>query len=325
MIKAFVFGKFLPFHKGHEAMIRFALTKCDFLSVLICCSDKEQTGGDIRTKWIKPAFADISNIEINILNYTENELPNTSVSSKTVSKIWAKKFKALFPDYQIVITSEPYGDFVAGFMNIRHIKFDIDRIIFPISASAIRNDFSSNWHFLPDNVKPDFVRKVVILGTESTGKTTMTKNLAQYYNCASVLEVARELIPNSKLFTYDDLCLVAEEHARQIRLATFQSPLIIIDTDIHITKSYSMFVFNKNLSVNQDIYNANKAHLYLYLNNDVAYFQDGTRLDNPERDLLDISHRTTLAEHNIHFVEISGNWQERFDKAVREIDKLLKD
>jgi HTH-type transcriptional repressor of NAD biosynthesis genes len=43
MIKAFVFGKFYPFHKGHEAMINFALSKCDFLSVLVCSSDKEKT------------------------------------------------------------------------------------------------------------------------------------------------------------------------------------------------------------------------------------------------------------------------------------------
>jgi HTH-type transcriptional regulator, transcriptional repressor of NAD biosynthesis genes len=50
MIKAFVFGKFLPFHKGHQAMINFALTKCDYLSVLICCSDKENIDGLIRQK-----------------------------------------------------------------------------------------------------------------------------------------------------------------------------------------------------------------------------------------------------------------------------------
>jgi HTH-type transcriptional repressor of NAD biosynthesis genes len=52
MIKAFTFGKFLPFHKGHEAMINFALTECDFLSVLVCCSDKENINGEVRKKWI---------------------------------------------------------------------------------------------------------------------------------------------------------------------------------------------------------------------------------------------------------------------------------
>ena len=56
MIKAFVFGKFLPFHKGHEAIINFALTKCDFLTVLVCCSDKENITAMTRQKWIEKTF-----------------------------------------------------------------------------------------------------------------------------------------------------------------------------------------------------------------------------------------------------------------------------
>jgi HTH-type transcriptional repressor of NAD biosynthesis genes len=53
MTKAFVFGKYLPFHKGHEAMIKFALTKCDLLTVLVCCSDKESIPDTVRNSWIK--------------------------------------------------------------------------------------------------------------------------------------------------------------------------------------------------------------------------------------------------------------------------------
>ena len=64
MIKAFVFGKFLPFHKGHEAMINFALTKCDFLAVLVCCSDKENITAMTRQKWIEKTFENQSKIEI---------------------------------------------------------------------------------------------------------------------------------------------------------------------------------------------------------------------------------------------------------------------
>ena len=62
MIKAFLFGKFLPFHKGHEAMINFALTKCDFLTVLVCCSDKERIPDTLRKAWIEKAFEKEKNI-----------------------------------------------------------------------------------------------------------------------------------------------------------------------------------------------------------------------------------------------------------------------
>lgn len=114
MVKAFVFGKFLPFHKGHEAMIRFALTKCGFLSVLVCCDEEENIPGEVRKDWIETTFADANNIEVKVLHYDNRLLPNTSQTSTSVSELWSFEFKKHFPDYNLVITSEPYGELVAG-------------------------------------------------------------------------------------------------------------------------------------------------------------------------------------------------------------------
>lgn len=325
MVKAFVFGKFLPFHKGHEAMINFALTKCDFLTVLVCCSNKENIPATTRQKWIEKTFETESKIEIKSYSYSESELPNTSESSQEVSKVWSAKFKEFFPDNDLVITSEEYGNYVASFMKIEHIAFDIPKQLFPVSATAVRNDIFTNWRFLPDSVKPDFAIKVMVLGTESTGKTTLTERLSKHFNCSSVKEAGRDLIANSNSFEFDDLHLVASEHAKRIDKAVLeQSPLIIIDTDIHITKSYANFTFDKTLEVESEIYNSNKADLYLYLNNDVEYMQDGTRLSESDRNLLDISHRQILQQHNIDIIEITGDWEQRFDKAVTTIKQLIE-
>jgi len=324
MIKAFTFGKFLPFHKGHEAMIRFALSKCDFLTVLVCCSDKEIIPENVRKKWIEKTFEHCKHLEIKSFNYLESDLPNTSVSSQSVSKLWAEKFKTLFSDCDLVITSEKYGNYVASFMGIKHIVFDIPRQLFPVSATDIRNNLFTYWNYLPDSVKPDLAIKVVILGTESTGKTTLSEQLATHYKCASIREAGRDIVANSNSFLYDDLILIASEHAKRIDKETLgKSPLIIIDTDIHITMSYSNFVFNRELEVSDKIYNSNKADLYLYLTNDVEYVQDGTRLSETDRNLLDLSHREILKRHKIDMVEINGNWEQRFEKAVRQIDTII--
>ena len=262
MIKAFVFGKFFPFHKGHEAMIHFALNKCDFLTVLICCSDKEDVSASLRKSWIEKSFANQKNIEVKTFDYLESELPNTSQTSEEVSKIWSAVFKTLFPDYSLLITSEEYGNFVAEFMNMKHIPFDIPKILFPVSATDIRENLFANWIFLPDSVKETYAIKVVILGTESTGKTTLARSLAKYFDCSLVLEAARDLIQNSNNFTFDDLHLVAKEHAKQIDTAVIgNSPLVIIDTDIHTTKSYSILTFEKELLVSDEIYKSNQANL----------------------------------------------------------------
>ena len=324
MVKAFVFGKFLPFHKGHEAMINFALTKCDFLTVLVCCSDKENIQDTYRKAWIEKAFEKEKNIEIRTFNYLESELPNTSTSSESVSKVWADVFKKQLPDYSLLFTSEEYGNFVAAYMNIQHIAFDIPKKLFPVSATAVRNDVFNNWQYVPDSVKPDLLLKVVILGTESTGKTTLTENLAKYFNCSFVSEAGRDIIANSNSFTFNDLYLVASEHATRIDKSILaDSPLVIIDTDIHTTKSYSLFTFEKELEISTDIYNSNRANIYLYLNNDVEYLQDGTRLSEADRNLLDLSHRQVLTNHNIEIIEVKGDWDERFEKAVEQINKLI--
>ena len=325
MVKAFVFGKFLPFHKGHEAMIKFALTKCDFLTVLICCSDQENIPDVVREKWIKDTFQQHGNMEVKSFNYLESELPNTSVSSVEISMLWSQKFKSLFPDYTLVITSENYGNFVAQFMGIKHIAFDLPKHLFPVSATAVRNDLFTNWNYLPDSVKKDLSMKVVLLGTESTGKSTLTKKLAAHYNCTEVQEAAREIISHSDSFLFEDLHLIAKEHSSRINKAILgDSPLVIIDTDVHITKSYAKFMFDKELEVDEKIYNSNKADLYLYLNNDASYIQDGTRLSEENRNILDCSHRGILKEHHIDYIELSGDWNQKFQMAVEQIDQLIK-
>ena len=324
MVKAFVFGKFLPFHKGHEAMINFALANCEFLTVLVCCSDKENIQDTYRKAWIEKAFEKEKNIEIRTFNYLESELLNTSESSESVSKIWAEVFKKQLPDYSLLITSEEYGNFVAAFMNIQHIAYDIPKKLYPVSATAVRNDVFNNWQFVPDSVKPDLLLKVVILGTECTGKTTLTEKLAKYFNCSFISEAGRDIIANSNSFTFNDLYLVASEHATRIDKSNLaDSPLVIIDTDIHTTKSYSLFTFEKELEISTDIYNSNRANIYLYLNNDIEYLQDGTRLSEADRNLLDLSHRQVLTNHNIEIIEVTGDWDKRFEKAVEQINKLI--
>lgn len=325
MVKAFLFGKFLPFHKGHKAMMDFALGKCDFLTVLVCCSDMENIPCWVRRSWIEKTYEGEERIAVKTYHYKECELPNTSATSWDVSVAWSEVFKTLFPSYSMVVTSEEYGYLVARIMGIEHVAFDIERNKTPISATHIRNDVFANWHFLPNSVRPYFAIKIVLLGTESTGKTTLAEKLSAFFGGNLVLEAAREIIADSNQFSMDDLNLVASEHAKRITEAILgDSPLTMIDTNIYTTLSYAKFMFGKNLNTSDDIMEANKAALYLYLTNDVAHIQDGTRLSKQERDLLDISHRQILADHHIEFTEIAGDWEDRFRMARLAIEQFLQ-
>lgn len=325
MVKALVFGKFLPFHKGHEAMIRFALTKCDYLTVLICCCDSEHILPEVRHKWISETFFDIKNIDIKCFLYSESDLPSTSEASREISKKWANKFKELYPTHSLIVTSEKYGDYVAEYMGTKHISFDEPRNAVPISATKIRNNITKNWNFLPNSTKKSFAIKIVLLGTESTGKSTLMKKLSDHYKCSYVNEAGRDVVSSSQTFKFDDLYTIANEHAKRIERAIIgDSRLIIIDTDIHITKSYANFIFNKNLVIDDGVMETNVADVYLYLNNDVPFIQDGTRLTESDRNLLDKSHRKIMADNDIKYHEITGDWDDRLIKSINIIDDYIK-
>ena len=326
MKRGLVFGKFLPFHRGHKALIGFALKKCDELIVLVCGSDKEHISTKIRVDWIKNTFKKNKRIIVQGFDYKESELPNTSEPSRIVSHLWASKFREILPYCDIVITSEKYGEYVAEYMDIKHILFDKNRKKHQISSSMIRQDVVKHWDFIAKVAKPYFQKKVVILGTESTGKSTLCKTLSQYFNANLVTEAGREIVENSNTFTQNQLHQIIEAHTNQITEAHKNAkPLMIMDTDIHITQSYSKYAFGEYMDIDKSIYKLQRADLYIYLSNDVPFVQDGTRMDMQMRNDLDKCHRKTLKDFRVQYHVIKGGkYGERFGKAVALIENMMK-
>ncbi len=326
MKKGFVFGKFIPFHQGHEAMMRYALGRCDQLTVLVCESTKEPMPGALRKQWIEETLCTVeSNVDVRLFVYDENELPNSGESSRAISKIWSDAFMRLLPGVDLLVTSEPYGEYVAEYMGIEHHAFDVDRTIVPVSATAIRNDPSSNWTFIPQAVRPYFCKTIAILGTESTGKSTMAKMLADHFNASLVMEAGRDLIAHSDLCSYEDLSIVALEHAKRIeRAVRGEAPIVIIDTDINITMSYSRFLFGRDLVTEPAWTAATERSLHLYLNAEVPMIQDGTRLSIEQRSQLDGSHRRLLKERGVAISEVRGkDWGDRDRQALDLVNAYL--
>lgn len=320
---AFTFGKFLPLHNGHKALIEFALSQCQQLTIIVCASDQETIDVEQRCQWIAKIF-NHHPITIIPFTYNEHDLVNTSTSSEQVSKDWAKAFLPFIQTCQAVITSEKYGDYVAKYLHIRHIPFDLTRHHVPISASIIRQSPIIHWNYLPPIVKQDLVFSIVILGTESTGKTTLCRLLAEHYQATPVYEVGRELVADSKHFDFELLPLIAEQHAKQIVNAKqSEYPIVVIDTDIHITASYAEFCFKQQLPISPFISQANEANLYLYLEKDAPFIQDGTRMEHKQRNQLDQSHKAILDRYNIPYISIEGNWQERLSQSCKCINQAM--
>jgi HTH-type transcriptional repressor of NAD biosynthesis genes len=259
-----------------------------------------------------------------LLNYIEEELPNSSVSSKEISTIWASKLKTMFTKIDIIFSSEIYGNFLAEILKCKHICFDIDRKAFKISSSEINSNVFNHWNLLATSVKPFYVKKICLYGTESTGKSKITEKLANYFQTTFVPEMAREIIEETEECTEKHLLKIAELHAKTINeKVKTANKLLFVDTDLNITSSYSQFLFNKKLVVDSWVKEANNFDIYLYLDNDAPYIQDGTRLDKKRRDELNLSHKKQLSDKGINYHLVKGNWDERFEESIKIIKTLF--
>lgn len=322
--RGLVLGKFMPPHAGHVAMIDFALQYCREVVVMVCVSNKEQIGPQVRLAWMKDCFQSNPRVQIELVEYDEDVLPNSSVSSREISALWAAYIRDHFAGIELFVSSEPYGDYVAEFLGIEHRCFDRERRQVPVSAREILQQPFGYWDFIVPAARPWFVKKICISGSESTGKSTLTERLGRWFQTAIVPEMAREVIETTEEVVFDDLLKIATLHASTINQRAKQAnKLLICDTDLHITKSYARYLFDRDLVVPDWIEEANRFDLHIFLDTDCLYVQDGTRLGEAERNTLSSFHERQLQEAGITYVKVGGNWEERFERTREILERFI--
>jgi HTH-type transcriptional regulator, transcriptional repressor of NAD biosynthesis genes len=318
MKQGLVIGKFMPLHTGHIGLIEFAASLCDHLTVLVGALSEEPIPGMQRCKWLWETFRNNPKITI---DYTDERLPSAAESSRSVSKVWAEYLSKRYPGVRIIFSSEPYGEYLAEFMKIEHKMYDIKRTIDSISAVMIRDNPLFYWDFIPEAVKPYFKKKICIYGPESTGKSTITLQLAEFYKTNFVPETAREILSDHRI-TYDDIPLIACTHAeRIIDEENKANRLFFVDSDVLTTAFYSDFYFGKIPEFPPWVWSANTFDIYLMFDIDVPWADDPQRDSKNFREEHKTIFRRMLEERNIPYVLISGSWDERFER----VKKVIKD
>ena len=181
------------------------------------------------------------------------------------------------------------------------------------------------------------LKKIVILGPESTGKSTLCEQLAQHYETTWCPEFAREyLLTNGKNYTYDDLLNIAKGQVALeeefISMADKQDPvtsnqqLLFIDTDMYVMKVWCEFVFDNCHSFILDEIVSRQYDLYLLCNIDLPWIKDELR-EYPDlqtrRKLYNI-YEDIIINQAVPWADINGDYDERLQKAIIAVDNLLK-
>lgn len=171
--------------------------------------------------------------------------------------------------------------------------------------------------------------KIVIIGPESTGKSTLCEELAQHYDAIWCPEFAREyLLTYGTDYQYDDLLTIAKgqlamEDEYQI-MAENKESLLFIDTDMYVMKVWCEFVFGKCHQWIIDQIVERKYDLYLLCHTDIPWEKDALREypDLETREKLFHMYRDILLNQSVPWANISGTNDERLQKAIQAVDTL---
>ncbi|MDP4264127.1 MAG: ATP-binding protein [Bacteroidota bacterium] len=187
------------------------------------------------------------------------------------------------------------------------------------------------------------LKKIVIIGPESTGKSTLCQQLAAHYQTQWCPEYAREyLSKNGTNYSYDDLLAIAkgqielEDKTIQSAISNWQtappgsslttqhSPLFI-DTDMYVMKVWSEFVFGKCHRFILDQVIERKYDLYLLCNIDLPWVEDELREypDLESRQKLYHIYKDIMINQAVPWIEISGDYDERLQKSILASSQVL--
>lgn len=313
-----VLGKFLPPHKGHMYLIDFAKNFVDELTVVVGTLKAEIIPGELRYQWMKELYP-----EVNVV-HLEDENPQCPEEHPDFWGIWQRSLLNVLPyEVDYVFASEAYGAPLADVLDAQFIPCDEKRALFPISGTDIRNDVYQNWDFIPQNVRQYFTKKVCVFGPESTGKSTLARDLAKHYQTNFVPEYARTFSDAMKRdFKYEDMEDVGRGQVASMNsLIGLANKIIFSDTDLLTTRIWSEWLFAKSF----DFLNSTSQEfdLYLLLDTDVPWIDDEIRYFPEKRQEFFNDCREALETKSLPYVIISGDWDQRFNRAVTAVDSLF--
>lgn len=333
-------GKYIPFHNGHLYTFTKAASQVDKLYIVVCYHERrdrqlcEEAGIEYidykrRQQWIMTAMKDMPNVKVIAINdpYSEDQEYMWLEGGKRI-------IEAIPEEITHVFSSESEYDYwfrrIYG-EGINHTVIDEARAIFPISATKIRDEgVYANWDMIPEVAKPYYTKKIAIVGIESCGKSTLARNLAQLFGTEYVEEygrtVSEEIGDGSTLLTEDHYKEIVFGHKHmEYQKIKKANKLLFIDSEAVVSQYYAKMYFGEEMEFIEGAIEAQDYDLYIYLEPDVKWVDDGYRtFSDPEvREKTNNILKKMFDDRGIEYVTVKGNYEERFDRTLEHITKLI--
>lgn len=321
--RGFVVGKFYPPHRGHKYLIDTALSQVEELTVMLVGRPEETISPALRANWLREIHPDVTVIEVD------------DVCGPDDSAGWAKFTRetlGFVPD--VVFTSEDYGEPFSRFLGCRHVLVDKARSYVPCSGTAVRKDPLGHWDCLEPCVRAYFVKRVCVMGAESTGTTTMACALARHYGTVWVPEYGREYSERKveaaggwsayENWRTDEFVHIARTQCEREDLAAREAnKLLICDTNAFATNLWHERYLGTLSPQVGEIAAGRDCDLILLTAPDIPFVQDGLRDGERIRQAMHRRFEEQLSLEGRPYTVLVGSHKQRLRKAIRLIDELL--
>jgi NadR type nicotinamide-nucleotide adenylyltransferase len=350
-----VIGKFYPPHAGHHHLIDTAAAACARVSVVVAASSVESVPLALRTAWLREAhrqpnvevFPVVDDAEI---DYESDEAWSAHVAAFRAGLAMRSGLGVSVPPVDAVFSSEAYGPELAERFSAVHVPVDPPRERFPVSGTAVRADPVAHWEFLSPPVRAYLARRVVVVGAESTGTTTLARALAAHYAERGGVWAATRWVPEyGRTYTEEKLAAarratgdpslwldgltwesaefteIAERHAAlEDAAARSGSPLLVCDTDAFATVVWHERYLGTPAPEVEAVHERVPHHLWILASPEgVPFEQDGWRDGESIRRWMSDRFREELEKRRLPHITVAGPHERRLADAVAATDALL--
>ena len=319
-----VLGKFYPPHSGHHHLIRTALRRCERVTVEVLASEVESIPLHRRIDWLSEDHPTAR--VVGGMDEAEIDYDSPTIWDEHMAVIGS----LLDAPVDAVFTSDGYGAELARRLGASWVQVDPGRADNQISGTAVRADLAGHWHELTPATRAGLAARVVILGAESTGSTTLAEDLAAHFGAPWVPEYGREHTfareggldepwrPDEFELIVDRQIVMEEAALRRTPL-----PLLVCDTDVLATALW----YERYLGTESPAILARAAahlpDLYLLTGDEIPWVDDGSRDGEHIRLAMQQRFREVLAAQPTPWAEVRGTPAERLAAAVPLVEAVL--
>lgn len=171
------------------------------------------------------------------------------------------------------------------------------------------------------------MKKIVLTGPESSGKTTLAEQLAERFGTAWVPEFSREYLGQlGRTYVEADLVEIAKGQLAREKAAASQNPngLLFLDTSLEVLKIWSEVVYGRCDDWIASQWKASLPDFYLLCLPDLPWEYDPLRENPHDRDLLLERYRREIRAIGVPCSEVGGSGMERFESAANAVNHFLK-